>query len=114
MNRTPEFVLSLIAVTLNTVIWLIHILTVLTDVSWGSSDLAYSLSYVIGYESFHIAMLIFLWIGTFKINKNSNGWGIFILIMGVLNTLSVYFFSGVLFLIAGIMMLARKPKVNKQ
>lgn len=113
MNRTPEFVLSLIAVILNTFIWLIQILSALTKVSWGSDDLAFSMAYAIGYGSIYFVMLLLLWVGTFKIKNNSKGWGIFILVMGALNTLSVSFISGVLLLIAGIMMLARKPKVNK-
>jgi hypothetical protein len=75
----------------------------------GSDFLFMKLPYVIGYNSFHLTMCVLIWIGTFKIKNDNKRWGIFILIMGALNTLSPFFIPGILFLIAGIMMLARNP-----
>lgn len=110
MKRTPEFVLSLIGVIFFSLVCLARAYASLYQS--GTSVLPLTIAYVVGYNSVYLAMCILIWVGTFKIKSNNKRWGIFILIMGVLNTFSAFFIAGVLFLIAGIMMLARKPKNN--
>jgi hypothetical protein len=54
--------------------------------------------------------IVLIWIGTFFLRKDSKGWGIFILVMGILYTFSAYFIPGILLLTAGIMMVVRKEQ----
>ncbi len=108
MNRSAEFTLSLIATIFLTIGW---VFTSILSVFVGmlSSDLAFAwLTYLLVYSIITIPLLVLIWIATFKIKNNSKGWGIFLLVMGILYTISVYFVPGVLLLIAGIMMVAKK------
>jgi hypothetical protein len=112
MKRTPEFTLSLIGIIIFSLILLVRAFVSFYQAEAGSDFLFMKLPYVIGYHSFHLTMCVLIWIATFKIKNDNKSWGIFIFIMGALSTLSPYFISGILFLIAGIMMLARKPTRN--
>lgn len=110
MNRSAEFTLSLIATIFLTIGWLFTSVfaTILGFVSGYDDSSFFWFSYLLIYSILTIPLLVLIWIATFKIKNNSKGWGIFLLVMGILYTISVYFVPGVLLLIAGIMMVAKK------
>lgn len=116
MKRTPEFTLSLIGIIIFSLILLarafLSFYQAELEAGLGSEFMITKLPYIIGYHSIHLTMCVLIWIGTFKIKNDNKRWGIFILIMGALNIFSPFFITGILFLIAGIMMLARKPVKN--
>jgi hypothetical protein len=110
MNRTPEFTLSLIATGLLTLGWLIGaFFTFCVGLAPVYDDSGYAFfGYMVLYSIASIPLLVLIWFATFKVKNNSRGWGIFILVMGALYTLSIYFVPGILLLIAGIMMVSKK------
>lgn len=114
MNRTAEFTLSLIAVIFLTIGWLaVGIITIFAGmVSATDTTGYYWFVYLFTYTLLTIPLLVLIWVAIFKIKNNSKGWGIFILVIGILYTLSIYFVPGILLLISGIMMVSKKPTQN--
>ncbi|PJN91003.1 DUF4064 domain-containing protein [Bacillus sp. mrc49] len=110
MNRSTEFTLSLIATIFLTIGWfIVSVITFFTGFAPAADDADYFIFlYLVGYSLLSIPLLVLIWVATFKIKMNSRGWGIFILVMGVLYTLSIYFIPGIMLLIAGIMMVSKK------
>lgn len=109
MKRTAEFTLSLIATIFLTIGWFF---TAIFTFFYGftpadEADMGF-FYYLLIYTYLSIPLLVLIWVATFKVKANSKGWGIFILIMGVLYTFSIYFVLGILLLIAGIMMVAKQ------
>ncbi|TCP32209.1 uncharacterized protein DUF4064 [Scopulibacillus darangshiensis] len=108
MKRNAEFTLSLIATIFLTIGWVFTgVVTILVGFTPSTDGYGWFI-YLMVYTLLSIPLLVLIWMATFKIKNNSKGWGIFILVMGVLYTLSVYFVPGILLLIAGIMMVAKK------
>ncbi|MBT2615088.1 MULTISPECIES: DUF4064 domain-containing protein [unclassified Bacillus (in: firmicutes)] len=111
MSRSTEFTLSLIATIFLTIGWIIVGLITIYAGFAPVDEMDYTLfTYLVIYSVLTIPLLVLIWVGTFKIKRDSRGWGIFILVMGVLYTFSVYFIPGTLLLISGIMMVAKKDK----
>lgn len=131
MERKTEFMLTLIGAILSGLFSLLMIgITFLIGIgisatSYTASDDYYYDSYnysdslsaseasiIIGafavISAIFIATAIFGFIAAFKVKKDSRGWGIAVFICGILSISTLH---GILWLIAGIMMLARKtPK----
>ncbi|MBM7644949.1 hypothetical protein JOD45_001158 [Scopulibacillus daqui] len=111
MKRNTEFTLSLIATIFLTIGWFFTaIMSFLLSFMPADADGFGWFVYLLICTIFSIPLLVLIWIATFKIRNNSKGWGIFILIMGVFYTFSIYFVPGILLLIAGIMMVAKNDK----
>ncbi|WP_026693121.1 DUF4064 domain-containing protein [Peribacillus kribbensis] len=112
MKRSAEFTLSLIGTILLTIGWAIgNLITSMAGFALITDEGASNFSlYSLGYSIISIPLLVLIWVATFKIKNNSRGWGIFMLVMGILYTLSIYFIPGILLLIAGIMMAAKKTE----
>ncbi|MGX7420191.1 DUF4064 domain-containing protein [Carnobacterium gallinarum] len=72
---------------------------------YSNTDAKIGLAFFVIITVFCIGMTILGFIGSFKIKNNKQGWGIVVLILGIFSIAS---FQGILWLIAGIMMLSRK------
>ncbi|MGG3624803.1 hypothetical protein ABES25_14730 [Bacillus gobiensis] len=110
MNRSTEFILSLIASILLVLclILTVFILLFFGTIAEGDANAAFWFIVLLISIFLNAPLIILVWVGTFFLKKDSLGWGIFILVMGILYSLSFYFVPGILLLIAGIMMLSRK------
>lgn len=78
--------------------------------TYSSSDLTSSdASILVGVMIFFTAICVIFavvgFIAAFQIKKNSTGWGIAVFVMGIISFASI---RGILWIIAGIMMMARK------
>lgn len=129
MERKTEYVLTLIGAILNALLSAFFLIvtifmglaytTVNSYNQYSTGDDYYYDSYsgTSGFEDkaviiflgvmvvWFIAITVFGFIAAFKIKKNLQGWGIATLVLGILSIASI---QGILWVIAGIMMLSRK------
>ncbi|MCE4052046.1 DUF4064 domain-containing protein [Bacillus sp. Au-Bac7] len=112
MNRTTEYTLSMVAAILLTIAWIIGAIVafVLGFEPVTDNTSMFFFYYLFTYSLISLPLVILIWVSTFKIKKNSQKWGIFTLVMGVLYTFSVYVVPGVLLLIAGILMVTKNNR----
>lgn len=104
MNRTSEFIMSLIASVMMVIGWIVDLIIMIAIGSEPSTNytdtwLGFWLLVVI----VSVPMIVLEWVATFRVKKGSKGWGIFLIVIGALSIPSLYFVPGVLYLISGIM-----------
>lgn len=84
MKRTAEFVLSLIGVILGTLGWFWLPVSALIYLAIPDFTSFGSFIYFLIYAIIDIPVLVFNWIGTFKLKKHPAGWGFYFLVTGIL------------------------------
>ena len=129
MNRQTEYLLTLIGAIFNALsAFVLIIITALAGIGISSqmnqtydTDY-YNTNYYDGSESalligvlivvviFLVATSIVGFIAAFKIKKGHSGWGIAVLVLGGLSITSIH---GILWVIAGIMILTRNGQINE-
>lgn len=104
-NRTPEFVVSLIGVILGTVGWVPLVIITIASGFVPSDQMPASLVvFLLIYSIIDVPLIVFNWIGTFKLKYKAHNWGIYFLVTGII-------FLNIWSIITGGMLLGRHPGV---
>lgn len=105
VNRTPEFIISLISAIWETIAWLpvVAIILLITIGNVPNEGSPFGFTMFLFITTIRIPVTILNWIGTFKLKKRPEGWGIYFLVSGIVSI-------SILNIVVGGMLLGRHPK----